>query len=177
MSKIINLFAGPGAGKSTIASGIFYNLKSKNYKVDFVQEFAKRLIFENRVDILQSDQLFILANQNRDLLIRTNQQTFDYIIMESSILLSNIYLNELSIYDNYLFKQFTLKLFTQYDNINFFLVRNNKEKFDQVGRIHTFYESVEIDLNILRYLKNNNINFKKVDVNDKTVENICSEVM
>ena len=32
MSKLVNLFGGPGIGKSSIAAGIFYKLKKIHYK-------------------------------------------------------------------------------------------------------------------------------------------------
>lgn len=176
MAKVINLFGGPGAGKTSISAGLFYELKLKDYNVELVQEVAKELVFENRMDILQSDQLFILANQNRNLLIKAFEKNMDYVIMESPILLSNIYFNELSIYNKQLFDQFTLDLFNKYDNINFYLVRNGEKKFNNIGRVHSEFESIELDLNILKYLKNNNISFQKINVDNNTISNICDKL-
>ena len=34
MSKLVNLFGGPGIGKSSIAAGITYKLKKRPYKYD-----------------------------------------------------------------------------------------------------------------------------------------------
>ena len=33
MSKLVNLFGGPGIGKSSIAAGIFYKLKKEAHKL------------------------------------------------------------------------------------------------------------------------------------------------
>ena len=44
--KVINLFAGPGTGKSTTAAGLFYKMKSKGYMVELVTEFAKDLVYQ-----------------------------------------------------------------------------------------------------------------------------------
>lgn len=172
MAKIINLFGGPGTGKSTLASGLFYNMKLLNYNVEFVQEFAKELVYENRTNVLKHDQLFVLANQNRNLLIKAFEPSIDYIIMESPILLSNVYFNELSIYSEKIFKDFVLDLFNKYNNINFYLKRSSVKEFSTTGRIHSEYESKLIDLNILRYLESNSINFYKIDIDNNSINKI-----
>jgi hypothetical protein len=41
MTVVVNLFGGPGTGKSTTASGVFYHLKRDNRNVELVQEYAK----------------------------------------------------------------------------------------------------------------------------------------
>jgi 2-phosphoglycerate kinase len=43
MSKIINLFGGPGIGKSSIAAGLTYKLKKKHISCDAPYEFPKVL--------------------------------------------------------------------------------------------------------------------------------------
>lgn len=176
MCKVLNFFGGPGAGKTTVASGVFFHLKTMEYNVEFVQEIAKQFIFENRLDILSNDQLFVLANQNRELLLKYSQQDIDFIVMESPILLSNIYFNELSVYNENLFKEFTLDLFNKYDNINFYVERNNK-KFNSQGRIHNEYESKLLDLNILKYLNDNNITFHRVNYDDNFVNTVLNVIL
>lgn len=176
MVKIINLFAGPCVGKTTIASGLFYEMKIKDYNVELVQEFAKKLVFENRTDILNTDQLYVLANQHRNLLVKTFNKSLDYIIMESPFLLSNIYFNELSLYNFDLFQKLTLDLFTKYNNINFYLNRNYDNKYDENGRIHNEVESRLIDAQILNYLKNNDIEFIRFDTNENTIKNIIKSL-
>jgi ATP:corrinoid adenosyltransferase len=64
--KVINIFAGPCAGKSTTAAGLFYLMKVSGYNVELVTEYAKDMTWEGRHNIL-GDQLYILAKQNRRL--------------------------------------------------------------------------------------------------------------
>ncbi len=45
-TKVINFFAGPGAGKSTTAAGLFFMMKCRGYKVELVTEYAKDLAYE-----------------------------------------------------------------------------------------------------------------------------------
>ena len=46
MTKVINLFGGPGAGKSTIAAGLFYNMKIAGYNVERADEWIKDKVYE-----------------------------------------------------------------------------------------------------------------------------------
>ena len=61
---VINFFGGAGSGKSAQAAGLFWLMKSKNYSVELINEFPKQLVWEKHYEAL-SDQLYILANQNR----------------------------------------------------------------------------------------------------------------
>jgi len=47
MSTIINLFGGPGIGKSSIAAGLVYKLKRKHISCDAPYEFPKALAWDN----------------------------------------------------------------------------------------------------------------------------------
>ena len=50
---VINLFGGPGAGKSTCAMEICSELKKHGLSADYVQEYAKELVYENHMDLLK----------------------------------------------------------------------------------------------------------------------------
>src|SRR3546814_15130333 len=60
-ATILNFFAGPGAGKSTTTAQVFADLKKKNLNVELVTEYAKDLVWEDRMNVLLEDQLYILA--------------------------------------------------------------------------------------------------------------------
>ena len=64
MSKLINLFGGPGIGKSSIAAGIFYKLKKKHVSCNNPYEFPKTLAWDNNIPEIK-DQLYVFANQHR----------------------------------------------------------------------------------------------------------------
>ena len=51
---IINLIGGPGIGKTTIASMLFANMKLQKKSVEFVQEYAKNLVWREEFDILNN---------------------------------------------------------------------------------------------------------------------------
>lgn len=60
MCIVINLWGGPGCGKSTTMARIFSELKVKGYNVEMVSEFAKDLVYEKR-DETMKDELYIFA--------------------------------------------------------------------------------------------------------------------
>lgn len=60
---VVNLFGGPGAGKSTLASELFVLLKREGRQVELVREYAKSWAYEKKhIDTLMK-QTYILAKQ------------------------------------------------------------------------------------------------------------------
>ena len=66
MTKIINLFGGPGIGKSTQAAGLYYEMKKLNMNVEMPYEFPKLLAWDKSYEMVK-DQLYVLANQHRNI--------------------------------------------------------------------------------------------------------------
>src|SRR5574344_627446 len=90
MSLVINLFGGPCSGKSTLAASIFAEMKAQGKSVELAFEFAKDLVYDKQIDLLQSKQCYVFAHQQLriDRLINSG---VDYIITDSPLLLSVIY--------------------------------------------------------------------------------------
>ena len=178
MSKIINIFGGPGIGKSSIAAGITYKLKKNHISCDQPYEFPKLLAWDDNHSAIQ-DQLYVLANQHRGIV--KSYGKVDYIVLDSPILLSLTYRNYYkgteypsSLYGES-FDKMVLDTFNQYDNINIVLdradgVHNNDERYQNLE------ESKELDIVIENSLIENNIPFHKIKVNDDTVDNIMKLV-
>jgi hypothetical protein len=60
---VINLWGGPGAGKSTVAAGLFVLLRQHTKaNCELTNEFATELCFERAKDNLK-DQVYLLGNQ------------------------------------------------------------------------------------------------------------------
>ena len=114
MTKVINLFGGPGAGKSTTAAGLFYEMKVRDIKCELVTEYAKDMTYEKRTNIL-SDQLYILAKQNRKLIRLVGE--VDYIITDSPLLIGLMYV-PVNYYAQ--FSSLVHEIFGSYNNTNFF---------------------------------------------------------
>lgn len=176
-TKIINIFGGPGIGKSTTAAKIYHDLQMNGYECDLPYEFPKQVAWEeNRSQI--TDQLFIFAGQHRNI-VRSYGKV-DYIILDSPILLSLVYKNlynegfPSSLYGNE-FDRMALGIFNTYDNINFNIERNKMDYITE-GRFQSYDESVKIDNTITSLLVDNEIDFIPVkqskDIADKIVEHI-----
>jgi hypothetical protein len=85
---LINLFAGPGAGKSTLAAGIFYFLKKQGKSAELVQEVAKEWAWSGRT-IDAMGQMRILSDQIEK--ERPLYNKVEYIITDSPLELALVY--------------------------------------------------------------------------------------
>lgn len=174
-SIVINLMGGPGAGKSTVASMLFAKLKIQGVLCEYVTEYAKDMVWENRYNIL-NDQLYILAKQFRKI-NRINGEV-DVIITDSPLLLS-LYYNQ-SIKDkNQRINQTTLKrliyeLNSKFNNIYYFIERNHK--YEQQGRYQSESESVKVSQNIKSMLDKLNISYKTLRSGEQTVDYIVKQI-
>jgi len=171
LKMIINLFGGPGVGKSTIAAGLFYQMKIKGYNVEYVSEYAKDLTYEDRFNILSSDQLYIFTKQHRK--IYRLKDTVEYIISDSPLLLPYVYftLGSLDIYDKESFSDIVISTYNKYPNINIFLERNEKYDYETHGRTQSVAEAVMVDKTMKKMLLTC-CNFEEMKSNDLTIDNI-----
>ena len=174
MSKIINLFGGPGIGKSSIASGLTYKLKKKHITCDNPYEFPKVLAWDENHSAIK-DQLYVLANQHRGIVKSFGK--VDYIILDSPILLSLVYRSvykgteyPATLYGES-FDKMVLDIHNQYDTLNIVLKRT-EGGFNEKERYQSLEESKELDLAIENTLIKNNIPYQSVEVGEDTVKNI-----
>ncbi len=164
-TKIINLFAGPGASKSTTAAILFGKMKQMGINCELVSEYAKHATWRKDTVAL-SDQLYITAKQNFKLHILNGQ--VDYIISDSPLILGINYVRP-----NFLPKTYNnmvIELFNSYDNINFFI--NRKKKYNPIGRSQTEDEAKAIDREIFLFLINSGFAFNEVDGDNGAADEI-----
>jgi 2-phosphoglycerate kinase len=174
MSKIVNLFGGPGIGKSSIANGLTYKLKKKHITCDNPYEFPKVLAWDENHSAIK-DQLYVLANQHRGIV--KSYGKVDYIILDSPIVLSLVYKSvykgteyPATLYGDS-FDKMVLDIHNQYDTINIVLKRS-EGGYNEKERYQSLNESRMLDLEIENTLIKYNIPFIYVDVNDNTLKNI-----
>jgi deoxyadenosine/deoxycytidine kinase len=179
MTKIVNLFGGPGIGKSSIASGMTYKLKKRHISCDNPYEFPKLLAWDDNKSAIK-DQLYVLANQHRG--ITKSYGKVDYIIVDSPILLSVVYKDyyQDNEYPSNLYQEsfdnFIVELFKKYDSINILLKRtdglhNNKERYQSLD------ESKGLDVKIESILNKWDIPYLEVEVGDDTVNRIVDLIL
>lgn len=64
VTTIINLYGGPGTGKSTSAAYLYYILKKSHVNAELVREYVKDWAWEGR-QISTNDQIYFLGKQVR----------------------------------------------------------------------------------------------------------------
>jgi tRNA uridine 5-carbamoylmethylation protein Kti12 len=168
--KVINLFAGPGAGKSTTRAGLFHKMKSEGMNVEEVTEYAKDITWDE-TQVLLSDQLFMLANQNRRL--TRLRSKVDLAISDSPLMLTINYVPHNYLPEN--FKKLTMELWDTYHNFNFFIER--EKKYNPIGRNQTEEEARQIDENILKMLKEYKVPFLRIKGDHTAVQAIYDQYM
>jgi len=173
VSKLINLFGGPGIGKSGIAAGITYKMKKKHISVNNPYEFPKRLAWDNNIPAIK-DQLYVFANQHRG--IAESYGKVDYIVIDSPILFSTIYHSYYT--EGYpaefygqSFHNLVIDLHNKYDSINILLERGETVHNDD-ERFQSYEQSLEIDKLCKKILDDNNISYHIVKVGKNTVKKI-----
>ena len=160
MTKLINLFGGPGVGKSSIAAGLTYELKKKHISCNNPYEFPKTVAWDNNMAAIK-DQLYIFANQHRG--IAQVYGKVDYITWYTKGYPAERY--------NESFNKMVIDLHKSYDNINILLERNSKS-FNNEERFQNLDESIELDEHIKNTLLTNTVPFRKMKVNGNTVNKI-----
>lgn len=161
---VINLFAGPGAGKSVTRAGTFAKLKLRGENVEEVTEFAKDLVWEERYNLF-TEQDFIFAEQHRRQR-RLIAHNVKYTVTDSPLLLALLY-RPSDYYKS--FEPFVLEIFNSFNNINIFIDR--PEKYEQQGRNESPEQAKDKDHQMMELLWSNNIPFYVVKANDYTVAN------
>jgi len=143
---VVNLFAGPGSGKSTGAAYIFSQLKLADINAELVTEFAKDLVWQQDFTAL-NNQLYVLGNQS--LRLSRCVDKVDVIITDSPLLMNASYCDPKEPYYES-FRQVVYQDWQKYNNLNFFVVR--KKPYKKVGRLQTEEEAKAKDNDILMIL-------------------------
>lgn len=151
---VVNLFAGPGAGKSTMAANIFAELKWVGVTVEMALEYAKELVWEERFATLEN-QIYVFGKQ----LHRINRLVgkVDVIITDSPLLLSSIYKPD-DISQS--FDKLVLEEFNKFNNVNYFIER--RKPFNQKGRLQTEEQAKEKDKEIKEFLNKHFVFFHTI---------------
>lgn len=171
---VINAFAGPGAGKTTSCLEVAEKLKKQGFVTEYVQEYAKELVYDNNLIMLDGhyEHQFAILNEQMKRINRLYGKV-DFIVTDSPILLNNTYLNEdknTEVYSAY--SDSVNKLYGLYNNFNYF-VECDTSVFEKEGRIHNLEQSIAIDNELKNMLHNNQIDF---DVyTHATIDNIVRD--
>ena len=155
MALVINLFAGPGVGKSTTAARVFAELKLHGVNCEMALEFAKDKVWEESFRTMD-DQIYIFGKQFHR--IWRLKDKVDVIICDSPLPISIVYDKE----NSQAFHQLIMEQFDKFDNYNFLLERGSD--YQTEGRVQTEEEAREVDKVVKRVLDENRIDYTMLPI-------------
>ena len=135
--KVINLFGGPCAGKSTVMAGLFWLMRCQGYNVEMCPEQIKNAVFEKHPYAFVYQEL-IFAEQLKKMLALKDYGV-PYIVTDSPLLLTKVYGKNLSSG----FQQFVDEELAGFTNYNIFLSRCFG--YNRSGRVHSLEDAKKLD--------------------------------
>jgi hypothetical protein len=153
-TTIVNLYGGPGTGKSTSAAYLYYLAKLKGKNVELVREYVKDWAWEKR-PINTYDQIYFLGKQ-----VRRESMLYgkvDYVVTDSPVMMNLYYAQRYcppSLSEG--IRSATLSFYKQAaedgnKHLHVFLKRS--KPYIAEGRYQTKEEAIEIDQGVHRVLK------------------------
>lgn len=165
-TKVINLVGGPGAGKSTIASGVFNLLKMNRKDAELVNEYPKALVWEERKKTFD-DSLYLFAKQAH--IQYSINGKVDYMVTDRPLIMSNMYHNFWMAQDwpdewNEAFYKMVKETWDLYDNQVYLI--NRVIPYSANGRNENEEEALKQDRLTKKWLDDLGIDYVIVDGDD-----------
>uniref|UniRef100_A0A6C0ECJ7 NadR/Ttd14 AAA domain-containing protein n=1 Tax=viral metagenome TaxID=1070528 RepID=A0A6C0ECJ7_9ZZZZ len=174
-TKVVNIVAGPGSGKSTISALLFSHLKMKKCTAEYVQEFAKTLVWTSQFEAL-NDQYYVTRKQKE--LLEAISGNVEYIVTDGSLLHGLFYnrFNEHNTSNIDKTEQYILENFKKFNNIVIFLDRQDIP-YEQAGRYQGEKEAKAIDTTLKMLLDKNGIKYKVFPADTEKISDFVDYVL
>lgn len=159
----INIFGGPGCGKSTVAASVFSRLKADEHEMELVDEYVKSWAYEKR-EICSFDQAYLFMQQLRKehLVLRNSAGC---IITDSPLGLSICYARRDGFKRWECLQQIADDFEEEFPSINIILEREEC-KYKQEGRYENLDQAIIMDNVIYNYLLGLGFDIYKAKFND-----------
>lgn len=168
---LINLFGGPGCGKSTTATGVFSKIKQAGINAEYVSEYAKDKVWD-RHEAIFDNQIYVFAKQHHRI-FRLDGQV-DMVITDSPLLLSSYYNRDNTIVGKTLDK-LIVEIHNSFETMNVFL--NRVKEYNPMGRMQTENESKLIDRNLKTMLDIHEISVVEYDGNSEGIDLLTEDIL
>lgn len=169
---VVNLYAGPCVGKTTLAADIFTKLKRAGVQAENPPEVAK--IRAQRGDLaFLEDQLAVFA-ENQHQLGMTARSGATVAIVDSPLLLSLVYAPRPYLRS---FPALVREVYDRYENLNFVLRRQPGLPYSMVGRVHTEAEAHAVDAEVVQLLQSQRQPFHLIDSSEESAQKVVAEVL
>lgn len=163
MTKVINLYGGPGIGKSTLAARLYSFMAENKFKVELAREYVKDWLWSGR-QVGKYDQMYFLVQQFKRESILYNK--VDYVITDSPFTLAAFY------GEYYGQQQFlttaanAMRKMAEEDGVKYndYIITRSTE-YEPLGRYETEEQALLIDSKIEDYLISNTIQPTKINNN------------
>lgn len=132
---VVNLYGGPGTGKSTMAARVFSELKELGHNAELVTEYAKDLTWQKSTYVL-GNQIHIFGEQQHRLW--RLREGVDIVVTDSPLPQGLLYCNP-----SRTFIKLVMEEFHKFQNINVSLRR--VKAYNPKGRSQTLDEAMELD--------------------------------
>lgn len=172
-ARRINLWGGPGVGKSTCAATVYMKMKVSLQSVEIVPEYVKSWAYDGKV-VQSFDQLYVFAKQLR-LEYRCLSAGVDRIISDSPLLMQSVYARRAGFVGTDDLISIAKKFENVYPSYNILLNRKCGEYVKQ-GRYQTHEEALQVDIEMERFLHEHEVSFEKMDNNPEDVANRVLEL-
>lgn len=147
----IQIFGGPGVGKSTLAARAFSELKSLQYNVGLVQEYVKEFAVHGDDRPKYWDYVHTFGEQmRREYLLF--KQGHEVIVTCSPLLLQCVYAEKHARCCSDELIQLALKFEQDVPNVSFFILRSKDQPYSTDGRWETFEQAKGMDREIQSFL-------------------------
>lgn len=166
--KVINIFGGPGCGKSTLAAGLFHQMKLADFNCELVTEFAKDLTWERSPTRLCQPYVFGIQYLRLQRLIGQ----VDYAITDSPLLLSCYYGGELP----ESFHKSIIDFHHTFENLNYILTWPQDRSYKQVGRNQNELEACTVHNQIWQMLNDYEIKKQPIYPDARGVKIILEDI-
>jgi len=145
--RIINLYGGPGVGKSTTRARLFGRMKTAGLKVEEATEFAKDLTYDRAWSQL-SNQAYVTAGQ--EIRLDRLKDQVDWCLSDSPLPLGILYTAAGSRFDTDWYRAFIWGLFDTYDNFNVLLTR--AKPYQAYGRSQDETQARDLDVQLAKLM-------------------------
>jgi predicted ATPase len=150
---LINLFAGPGGGKTTLAAYLFYRFKQAGFRAELVGEAAREIIYdrnnpaEGGTPAQLLDNQLLISGLQYERIKRLERHGIEIAIADSPLRMGLVYAKELPEYVGLKTAIEQLELgFPHTFNV---FVQRTEGKYDKESRAQTEEEAVQLDRDII----------------------------
>lgn len=176
-TTIINLYGGPGTGKSTSAAYLYYLLKAESKNVELVREYVKDWAYEAR-PISNYDQIYFLGKQVRRESLLYGK--VDWIITDSPVMMNLFYAQKYcptKLSEG--IRSATLSMYGQaaedgHKHVHIFLKRI--KPYLAEGRYQKEEEAKEIDVELKQLLQNLKVPFLEIPASEDELSKTLTKI-